>query len=86
VTGQTLTEKILSRASGKKVAPNDIVEVSVDLVGFHDLTGFHVIEVMERIGREVIYNPKGLVIAFDHLVPPPDVRSAEIQKFVRGVC
>jgi 3-isopropylmalate/(R)-2-methylmalate dehydratase large subunit len=84
VTGQTLTEKILSRASGKKVAPNDIVEVSVDLVGFHDLTGFHVIEVMERIGREVIYNPKGLVIAFDHLVPPPDVRSAEIQKFVRG--
>jgi 3-isopropylmalate/(R)-2-methylmalate dehydratase large subunit len=83
VTGQTLTEKILSRASGKKVAPNDIVEVSVDLVGFHDLTGFHVIEVMERIGREVIYNPKGLVIAFDHLVPPPDVRSAEIQKFVR---
>lgn len=83
MTGQTLTEKILSRASGKKVAPNDIVEVSVDLVGFHDLTGFHVIEVMERIGREVIYNPKGLVIAFDHLVPPPDVRSAEIQKFVR---
>lgn len=84
MTGQTLTEKILSRASGRKVAPNDIVEVSVDLVGFHDLTGFHVIEVMERIGREVIYNPKGLVIAFDHLVPPPDVRSAEIQKFVRG--
>jgi 3-isopropylmalate/(R)-2-methylmalate dehydratase large subunit len=84
VTGQTLTEKILSRASGRKVAPNDIVEVSVDLVGFHDLTGFHVIEVMERIGREVIYNPKGLVIAFDHLVPPPDVRSAEIQKLVRG--
>lgn len=84
MTGQTLTEKILSRASGKKVAPNDIVEVSVDLVGFHDLTGFHVIEVMERIGREVIYNPKGLVIAFDHLVPPPDVRSAEIQKLVRG--
>lgn len=84
MTGQTLTEKILSRASGKKVAPNDIVEVSVDLVGFHDLTGFHVIEVIERIGREVIYNPKGLVIAFDHLVPPPDVRSAEIQKLVRG--
>lgn len=84
MTGQTLTEKILSRASGRKVAPNDIVEVSVDLVGFHDLTGFHVIEVMEGIGREVIYNPKGLVIAFDHLVPPPDVRSAEIQKFVRG--
>jgi len=83
MTGQTLTEKILSRVSGRRVVPNDIVEISVDLVGFHDLTGFHVIEVMEKIGGEVIYNPKSLVIAFDHLVPPPDVRSAEIQKFVR---
>jgi len=83
MTGQTLTEKILSRVSGRRVVPNDIVEISVDLVGFHDLTGFHVIEVMERIGGEVIYNPKSLVLAFDHLVPPPDVRSAEIQKFVR---
>ncbi|MEM0453268.1 MAG: 3-isopropylmalate dehydratase large subunit [Sulfolobales archaeon] len=81
--GQTLTDKILSRAAGKVVTPGDIVEISVDLVGFHDLTGFHVIEVIESVGYNSIPHPEKLVIAFDHLVPPPDIRSAEIQKLVR---
>ncbi len=80
---QSLTEKILSRASGKKVSPGDIVEVNVDIVAFHDLTGFHVIEVMNEIKHATIFDKSKLVIAFDHMVPPPDVRSAEIQKLVR---
>ncbi len=81
--GQTLTEKILSNASGRAVSPNDIVEVAVDLIGFHDLTGFHVIEIIENLSSGTPLNPEKLVIAFDHLVPPPDIRSAEIQRFVR---
>jgi 3-isopropylmalate/(R)-2-methylmalate dehydratase large subunit len=80
---RTLTEKILSRASGRDVAPGDVVEVSVDIVAFHDLTGYHVIEVMDRVGKRVVHDVNKLVIAFDHLVPPPDVRSAEIQQFIR---
>lgn len=80
---QTMTEKILSKASGKSVLPGEVVDVGVDLVAFHDLTGFHVIEVIERIGRYDIFDKSKLVIVFDHMVPPPDVRSAEIQKLVR---
>jgi 3-isopropylmalate/(R)-2-methylmalate dehydratase large subunit len=80
---KTLTEKILSRASGREVSPGDVVEVGVDLVAFHDLTGYHVIEVMERVGVKKVFRPEGVVIAFDHLVPPPDVRSAEIQQAIR---
>jgi 3-isopropylmalate/(R)-2-methylmalate dehydratase large subunit len=80
---KTLTEKILSRASGREVSPGDVVEVGVDLVAFHDLTGYHVIEVMERVGVKRVFRPEGVVIAFDHLVPPPDVRSAEIQQAIR---
>ncbi len=80
--GLTLTEKILSRVSGKKVSPGDVVEAEVDLTAFHDLTGYHVIEVIDKIGRK-IHRIDDLVIAFDHLVPPPDVRSAEIQKSIR---
>lgn len=80
---QSLTEKILSKASGRKASPGDIVEVNVDIVAFHDLTGFHVIEVMNEINRTTIFDKSKLVIAFDHMVPPPDVRSAEIQKLVR---
>ena len=82
--GLTLTEKILSKASGKSVSPGDIAEIKVDIVAFHDLTGYHVIEVMERANMLRIYGPDSLVIAFDHLTPPPDVRSAEIQQFIRN--
>ena len=80
---KTLTEKILSRASGRSVSPGDVVEVGVDIVAFHDLTGYHVIEVMEKVGLKKVFKPDGVVVAFDHLVPPPDVRSAEIQQAIR---
>ncbi|MEL9940009.1 MAG: 3-isopropylmalate dehydratase large subunit [Ignisphaera sp.] len=83
MVGKTLTEKILERASGRVVSPGDVIEVAVDVVAFHDLTGYHVIEVMEKTGNVKIHNIDSLVIAFDHLVPPPDVRSAEIQQHIR---
>ncbi|AEB95411.1 MULTISPECIES: 3-isopropylmalate dehydratase large subunit [Metallosphaera] len=83
----TLTEKILSRASGKAVSPGDVIEAKTDIVAFHDLTGYHVIEVMEKANMVKIFDKAKVVVAFDHLSPPPDVRSAEIQgnirKFVR---
>lgn len=82
--GKTLTEKILSRGSGKSVSPGDVIETNVDIVAFHDLTGYHVIEVMERANMLKIHDTNSLVIAFDHLAPPPDVRSAEIQQYIRG--
>ncbi|BDC18004.1 3-isopropylmalate dehydratase large subunit [Acidianus sp. HS-5] len=80
---QTLTEKILSRASGKEVSPGDVVEAKTDIVAFHDLTGYHVIEVMEKAGIEKIFDKSKIVVAFDHLAPPPDIRSAEIQGIIR---
>lgn len=80
---QTLTEKILSRAAGKNVSPGDVTEIKVDIVAFHDLTGYHVIEVMEKAGMLKVFDKNKLVIAFDHLAPPPDVRSAEIQDQIR---
>ncbi|QIW23463.1 3-isopropylmalate dehydratase large subunit [Sulfolobus sp. S-194] len=80
---QTLTEKILSRASGKSVSPGEVVEVNVDIAAFHDLTGYHVIEVMEKAGMLKVFDKQKIVIAFDHLAPPPDVRSAEIQTQIR---
>jgi 3-isopropylmalate/(R)-2-methylmalate dehydratase large subunit len=89
MSSQTLTEKILSRASGKTVTEGDVIEAAVDIVAFHDLTGYHVIEVMEKAGMVKVFDKGKVVIAFDHLAPPPDVRSAEIQgnirKFVNDV-
>ncbi len=79
----TIVEKILSEKCGRTVTPGEIVEASVDLVMFHDLTGFHVLEVMEKIGKVQVFNPDRIVVVFDHFVPPPDTRSANIQKKLR---
>ncbi len=81
--GLTLTEKILNRASGKSVSPGDVVEISVDLAAFHDLTGYHVVEVMERMGTVRVWDVNRFVLAFDHLAPPPTERAAEIQVGLR---
>lgn len=86
--GLTLTEKILNRASGRSVSPGDVVEIGVDLAAFHDLTGHHVVEVMEKMGTVKVWDVSKFVIAFDHLAPPPTERAAEIQvglrKFVKS--
>ena len=81
--GLTLTEKILSRAAGRQVSPGDVAEIGVDLAAFHDLTGHHVVEVMENIGVVKVWDLDRFVIAFDHLAPPPNERAAEIQVKLR---
>lgn len=80
---QTLTEKILSKAAGRSVSPGDVAEIRADIVAFHDLTGYHVIEVMEKAGSLRVWDKDKIVVAFDHLAPAPDVRSAEIQEEIR---
>ncbi|GGT88207.1 3-isopropylmalate dehydratase large subunit [Sulfodiicoccus acidiphilus] len=65
------------------MAPGDVTEVGVDIVAFHDLTGYHVIEVMEKAKMSKIFDREKLVVAFDHLSPPPDPRSAQIQVSIR---
>jgi len=79
----TIAEKILSEKCGRKVTAGEIVEANVDLVMFHDLTGFHVLEVMEKVGKVQVFDPDKLVVIFDHFVPPPDARSATLQKKLR---
>lgn len=84
MSGKTLTEKILEKNSGVRVTPGDVIEAKVDIVAFHDLTGYHVIEVMEKAGMVKVFDKSKLVIAFDHLAPAPDVRSAEIHVYIRN--
>ncbi|MEM4928953.1 MAG: 3-isopropylmalate dehydratase large subunit [Acidilobaceae archaeon] len=79
----TLTYNILSKKAGRSVSPGEVVDVAVDVIAFHDLTGHHVIEVLEKAGVKRLCGLDKLVVVFDHLVPPPDVRSAELQKRIR---
>ncbi|MEM1873457.1 MAG: hypothetical protein QXF57_02565, partial [Acidilobaceae archaeon] len=79
----TITHSILERNSGRSVSPGEVVDVAVDVIAFHDLTGYHVIEILEKAGVKTFCGLDKLVVVFDHLAPPPDLRSAELQMRIR---
>ncbi len=82
--GKTLTEKILSRATGKgKLEPGEILGVKVDLVMIHDLTGAPTVKLLGELGVEKVWNPERVVVVLDHQSPPASISAAENQKLLR---
>jgi 3-isopropylmalate/(R)-2-methylmalate dehydratase large subunit len=80
-----ITEKIMARSSGKdEVVSGEIVEAKVDMAMIHDLTGPLAIESFRKIGVKKVWNNERIVVVFDHLVPAPSERAAELHSIVRG--
>jgi 3-isopropylmalate/(R)-2-methylmalate dehydratase large subunit len=79
-----ITEKILAKASGKKVVhPGEIVDANVDVVMVHDLTGPLAVEAFKKIGIQKVWNNKKVVVILDHQVPAESVKAAELHKTMR---
>ncbi|MGQ9542892.1 MAG: 3-isopropylmalate dehydratase large subunit [Candidatus Bathyarchaeia archaeon] len=77
-------EKILARASGRReVTPNEIVEADIDMAMIHDLTGPLTLDSFNKIGASKVWNPRRIVIIFDHLVPASTIRAATHHKSLR---
>jgi len=78
-----ITEKILSRASGKtKVSPDDVIFANVDKVMVHDVSGPGVIAVFEKLKKsgmkiDKLWNPDRVWVTEDHFVPAADKISAQ---------
>jgi 3-isopropylmalate/(R)-2-methylmalate dehydratase large subunit len=78
--GMTITEKILSRASGgAPVKPGDVAVVDVETSVLMDMT------FLPESWREVltIHDPAKVAIVFDHLVPAPTVQAATAHRVGR---
>ncbi|MFB3096458.1 MAG: aconitase/3-isopropylmalate dehydratase large subunit family protein [Nitrosopumilaceae archaeon] len=81
--GMNVTEKILSRASGKAtVSPEDVIFVNVDKAMIHDVSGPGVIKVFEKleqkgINTDKLWDPSKVWVAEDHFVPSADMISAQ---------
>jgi 3-isopropylmalate/(R)-2-methylmalate dehydratase large subunit len=84
MSGHTLTEKILMRASGRaSVRAGDIVVARVDLAMLHDSGGpRRVAPYLERLGARV-WDPDKVVLVTDHYVPAVDLQSAGILSLTR---
>ncbi|WP_455279146.1 3-isopropylmalate dehydratase large subunit [[Eubacterium] cellulosolvens] len=77
-------EKILARASKRKeVVPGEIVEANIDMAMIHDLTGPLTVHSFQKIGAEKVWDPKKIVVIFDHLIPPSTILAATLQKELR---
>lgn len=84
---QTLSEKILSNASGKKVQAGDFVLANIDCAMTHDITGPLAVEGFREIikgkKRQIVWNPEKIVILFDHQVPADSLNAAANHTLLR---
>jgi len=78
---KTISEKILSRKSGKEVSPGEIVEAKVDYVMVNDITGPAAFDEFEALCVPPLRNK--IVLIPDHYVPNKDVASAIQAKKMR---
>jgi 3-isopropylmalate/(R)-2-methylmalate dehydratase large subunit len=84
---QTLSEKIFSKAYGKKVQAGDFVLANIDCAMTHDITGPLAVEGFREIikgkKRQKVWNPEKIVILFDHQVPADSLNAAANHTLLR---
>src|SRR5947209_6557370 len=86
MSGLTISEKILARASGKeRVVPGDIVDGAVDLLYMHEMLAMALMPFNE-IGTMKVWDPEKIVVTLDHWVPPPTPEIAKMHQTIREFC
>ena len=77
----TISEKILSKASGRDVRAGDFVLADIDCAMIHDITGPLAVEGFYEIMREKddprVWDPQRIVMLFDHQVPADSLNAAK---------
>lgn len=79
---QTIAEKIFSSHSGNQVKAGDFVVADLDYVMAHDTTCAWALDPFYEIEKKV-FNPKKIVIPFDHAFPSPALSSSRLHTQVR---
>ena len=81
---QTISEKILTRASGTIARANDFVLANVDMAMAHDGTSVLGVKAFEAMGVERVWDSDKIAIIFDHIAPANTERAATLQKNIRS--
>ncbi|MCD1295691.1 3-isopropylmalate dehydratase large subunit [Methanocella sp. CWC-04] len=79
----TISEEILGKAAGKKASAGDFVIAPVDYAMSHDGTSVLAVKAFREMGVEKVWDPKRIIIPFDHLVPANNENTALLQKDIR---
>jgi 3-isopropylmalate/(R)-2-methylmalate dehydratase large subunit len=81
--GQTIVEKILSRASGKHARAGEIVVARVDQVMAQDGTAPLAIQAFERMEGKRLFDPERVNLVVDHSAPSPTEGISNLHKLMR---
>src|SRR6185503_14793981 len=84
VSGQTISEKILSAKSGAEVRAGDIAVCDVDLVIGTDASSPMAIDYFERMGGQRLFDSRHVVFSLDHYSPPSTPKTAAFHDRVRA--
>ncbi len=82
--GSTLVEKVFSGRCGTDIRAGEVVMAPLDAAMIHDITGPLAIRTFREMGGEHVFDPKRVVMLFDHQVPADSIAAAENQAFMRG--
>lgn len=81
--GATIAEKIFSRTCGRKVGRGEVVMAPIDGAMIHDITGPLAIRNFFEMGGTRVFDPRKVILLFDHQVPADSIAAAENQVFMR---
>ncbi|MFW6190358.1 MAG: 3-isopropylmalate dehydratase large subunit [Candidatus Bipolaricaulota bacterium] len=82
-TAMTVSEKILTQKTGKKVEAGEIVVADLDLMMFHDGTFHLVTEAWHELENGKVAKPESVVMVIDHSAPPPTASAANLHNQLR---
>ncbi|MGP3668092.1 MAG: homoaconitase large subunit [Candidatus Bathyarchaeota archaeon] len=84
MVGKTIVEKILEKASGRRVEIGELVIAKIDFAMAHDGTGPLAIKSFREMGGEKVWNSKKIALAIDHVAPSASEDVSNLQKLLRN--
>jgi methanogen homoaconitase large subunit len=79
----TISEKILSRASGKPAFADNFIIADIDYAMAHDGTSVLATKAFKEMGAQKVWDPERIIIPFDHIAPANNENAAKLQKNIR---
>jgi len=81
--GATIVEKIFSGRCKNTIRAGDVVMAPVDGARIHDITGPLAIQKFYEMGGERVFDPRRIIMLFDHQIPADSIEAAKNHVYMR---
>ncbi len=82
----TIVEKIFSRKCGSDIRAGEVVMAPLDGAMIHDITGPLAIQKFYEMGGPKVFDPKRIIMLFDHQIPADSIRGGKQPCLHAEVC